>query len=80
MSLLGAALAGQKKYAEAEPLLIAGYAGLKARAARIPAPTASHVAAAAARIVLLYEAWSKPDKAVEWRTKLGQSAATKPKT
>ena len=38
MSLLGAALAGQKKYAEAEPLLIGGYEGLKAREARIPAP------------------------------------------
>ncbi len=31
-SQLGAALAGQKKYLEAEPLLIDGYEGLKDRA------------------------------------------------
>ena len=36
MSLLGAALAGQKKYPHAEPPLIAGYEGLKGREAKIP--------------------------------------------
>ena len=36
--LLGAALAGQKKYAEAEPLMLSGYEGLKARESSIPAP------------------------------------------
>ena len=35
-SLLGASLLGQKKYAEAEPLLVAGYSGLKQREAKIP--------------------------------------------
>ena len=35
-SLLGDSLLGQKKYAEAEPLLLSGYEGLKAREARIP--------------------------------------------
>jgi hypothetical protein len=34
-SLLGARLAGQKKYAEAEPLLISGYQGMEARKDRI---------------------------------------------
>ena len=38
MSLLGTALAGRKQYAEAEPLLIGGYEGLKAREAAIPPP------------------------------------------
>ena len=71
MSLLGAALAGQKKYAEAEPLLIAGYEGLKAREAKIPAPSRGRLAAAAARIVPFYEAWGQPDKAAEWRRSLG---------
>ena len=36
MSLLGAALAGQEKYAEAKPLLTGGYEGLKARAGEDP--------------------------------------------
>ena len=53
MSQLGAALAGQKKYAEAEPLLIDGYDGMKAREAKIPAPAKKDLAAAAARIVTL---------------------------
>ena len=34
-SLLGASLAGQKKQAEAEPLLLAGYQGLLARKAQM---------------------------------------------
>jgi len=34
--MLGAALLGQKKYAEAEPLLIDGYEGMKQREQTIP--------------------------------------------
>jgi serine/threonine protein kinase/tetratricopeptide (TPR) repeat protein len=80
MSLLGAALAGQKRYVEAEPLLVQGYEGLKAREASIPAPSRGNLAAAAARIVPFYEAWGRADKAAEWRKTLGQPAAahTKP--
>ncbi len=37
-SLLGDSLLGQKKYAEAEPLIVSGYEGMKAREAKIPAP------------------------------------------
>jgi len=37
-SLLGASLAGQKKYAEAEPLLVEGYQGMLARKDRIAVP------------------------------------------
>jgi hypothetical protein len=37
-SLLGASLAGQKKYAEAEPLLLEGYQGMAARKDRIELP------------------------------------------
>src|SRR5205823_2759271 len=56
MSQLGAALAGQKKHAEAEPLLLQGYEGLKAREPNIPAPWKKHLAKAVARIVPFYEA------------------------
>jgi hypothetical protein len=34
-TLLGASLAGQKKYAEAEPLLLEGYRGMRARKERM---------------------------------------------
>ena len=37
-SLLGASLAGQKRFAEAEPFLIAGYEGMVQREAMIAAP------------------------------------------
>jgi serine/threonine protein kinase len=67
MSQLGTALAGQKNYAEAEPLLLQGYDGLKAREAKIPFPRKDSLASAAARIVKLYEAWGKPEQAEDWR-------------
>ena len=70
MSQLGAAVAGQKKYAEAEPLLLQGYDGLKSREADIPAAGKHHTSDAGARIVELYNAWGNKDKAEEWRKKL----------
>ena len=65
MSQLGAALAGQKKDQEAEPLLIDGYEGLKARQTKIPAPSRGQLTTAAARIVPFSEAWGKPDQAAQ---------------
>jgi hypothetical protein len=70
MSQLGAALAGQQKFLEAEALLIRGYEGMKAVEAKIPASSQNHLASASKRIVPFYEAWGKPEKAAEWRTKL----------
>jgi hypothetical protein len=78
MSQLGAALAGQTKYAEAEPLLLEGYGGLRARAAKIPAPRQNALSEAAARIVKLYEAWGKKDSADRWREMLKTAPAAKP--
>jgi hypothetical protein len=66
-SLLGASLLGQKKYAEAEPLLLQGYEGMKAREAKIPAPSKKNLAEAVARIIQLYDAWGKKDRARAWR-------------
>ena len=47
MSQLGAALAGLKQYPEAEPLLIGGYEGLRARERGIPASSRKILAVAA---------------------------------
>jgi tetratricopeptide (TPR) repeat protein len=66
-SLLGGSLAGQKKYAEAEPLLLQGYQGMAARKQRIAVPDRYHLDRAREWIVQLYEAWGKPEKAAEWR-------------
>ena len=68
-SLLGASLAGQKKYAEAEPLLLEGYQGMMARKDRIAVPDWYHMDRAREWIVQLYQAWGKPAQAAEWREK-----------
>jgi tetratricopeptide (TPR) repeat protein len=68
-SLLGASLAGEKKYAIAEPLLRAGYQGMLARKERIGVPDRYHLERAQQWLVELYQAWGKPAKAAEWRKK-----------
>jgi tetratricopeptide (TPR) repeat protein len=68
-SLLGAALAGQKKYVEAEPLLLEGYQGMAVRKGRIDVPNWYHLDLAREWLVQLYQAWGKPAKAAEWRKK-----------
>jgi len=69
-SLLGGSQLGQKKYADAEPLLLAGYEGLKARQKDIPPLALPRLKEAGQRVVDLYQAWEKPDKVKEWREKL----------
>ena len=71
-SQLGGALLGRKKYAEAEPLIVQGYEGMKAREARISPLGKPRLTEAAERVVRLYEEWGKKDKAAEWRTRLAK--------
>ena len=71
-SLLGGSLLGRKRYAEAEPLIVSGYEGLKAREAKIPPPGMPRLAEGAERVIRLYEEWGMKDKAVEWRTRLAK--------
>jgi eukaryotic-like serine/threonine-protein kinase len=52
-SLLGASLAGQKKYPEAEPLLLKGYRGMLERKERIAVPDWYHLDRAREWIVRL---------------------------
>jgi len=66
-SLLGASLAGQKKYAEAEPLLLDGYRGMLARKDRIGVPDWYHLSRAHEWILELYRDWDKPEEAAKWR-------------
>jgi tetratricopeptide (TPR) repeat protein len=66
-SLLGASLAGEKKYAEAEPLLLEGYRGMVARKDRIPVPQWRHLYSAHEWVARRYAAWGKPEKAAKSR-------------
>jgi tetratricopeptide (TPR) repeat protein len=68
-SLLGASLSGQKRYAEAEPLLLEGYQGMLTRKGRMAVPDWYHLDRAREWTVELYRAWGKPMKAAEWRQK-----------
>jgi hypothetical protein len=65
--VLGAALAGEKKYAEAELLLLDGYQGMLTRKDRIDTPDRYHLDRAGEWLVRLYQAWGDPDKAADWR-------------
>jgi hypothetical protein len=67
---LGEALLEQKKYADAEPLLLSGYEGLKQREAKIPAQDKVRLVKGLGRLVQLYEAWGKKDQEARWRKEL----------
>ena len=69
-TIFGAALSGEKKYAEAEKALIEGYQALTERSASIPANSGSALNTAGTWIVELYTAWGKPERAAEWTAKL----------
>jgi serine/threonine protein kinase/tetratricopeptide (TPR) repeat protein len=69
-SLLGEVLAGQKKYAEAELLVLRGYEGMKQREAILPGVEKRRLAEAGERVVRFYETTKQPDKARVWRESL----------
>jgi serine/threonine protein kinase/lipopolysaccharide biosynthesis regulator YciM len=69
-SLLGGALLGQQKYAEAEPLLRDGYEGMKQRETKIWPIEKKPLADAAERLADLYDATGRADEARAWRAKL----------
>ena len=66
-SLLGGALLGQKKYADAEPLLLAGYEGMKQREKTIPEQGNVRFPEALDRLIELSMALNKPDEAKKWQ-------------
>src|SRR5262249_1793158 len=65
-SALGGALLGQQKYADAEPLLLTGDEGLKARERMVP-PNENRPPEAPDRLIDLYTAINKPDEAKKWQ-------------
>jgi hypothetical protein len=77
-SVLGAALLGQAKYDEAEPLLLAGYEGMKQREPKIPAASkVGLLIEAAERLVRLYDARGQKDATEAWRKRLEEAKAAK---
>lgn len=68
-SMLGGALLGQKKYADAEPLLVQGYEGMKAHEKAIPQAGGSEalIPEALDRLIGLYTALDKPDEVKKYQ-------------
>jgi eukaryotic-like serine/threonine-protein kinase len=74
-TFLGSCLLGQKKYAEAEPLLLAGYQGMKERESTMSTLSKERdfLNAAINPIIRLYNATDRPEEAAKWRAKLPAS-------
>jgi hypothetical protein len=81
-SMLGQSLVGQKKYAEAEPYLMEGYNVGKALFDALGDVDLRRVSIkeTVERLVQLYEAWDKPDKAAKWRKELEAFKKSAPKS
>ena len=79
-SLLGGVLLEQKQNTPLpRPLLLTVYEGLKAGEGQLsPLYARFRVTEAGQRIVTLYEAWGKAEKAGEWQAKLAASGDSKP--
>ncbi|MBI2927182.1 MAG: hypothetical protein HYY24_15930 [Verrucomicrobia bacterium] len=69
-SRLGGSLLGQKKYADAEPLLLSGYEGMKQREDKIPPAGRPRLKETIQRLVQLYDATGRSDQVAEWKQKL----------
>lgn len=67
MTLLGASLSKQKKYAEAEPLLVEGYRGLESLQDKASPLDKVQVPRARKWAEELYQAWGKPERAAAFR-------------
>jgi tetratricopeptide (TPR) repeat protein len=85
--LLGAALLGQKRFAEAEPLRTQAHEGIQERRDNIPEKDRQgRLTESVEALVRLYTEWGKPELARQWRTRLTleqpaplpESAATPP--
>lgn len=66
-SLLGASLAGEHKYEEAEPLLVGSYEGMEQNAASVSDLSRQKLRKTGELIVKFYAEWNKPQKSDEWR-------------
>ncbi|MHC5023448.1 MAG: tetratricopeptide repeat protein [Planctomycetota bacterium] len=74
-SMLGGALSGQRRFVEAEPLLLDGYRGMKERETDIPAQAGARIPEALERLVHLYAEKGNDPEAARWRAKLEEMTA-----
>jgi serine/threonine protein kinase/tetratricopeptide (TPR) repeat protein len=75
--MLGEILFVQKRYAEAEPLLLSGYEGMKQRESKIPAVSKVRLKEALQALVQLYEVQGRSNEASQWQQKLDDFERTR---
>jgi tetratricopeptide (TPR) repeat protein len=68
-SLVGQTLTGQKKYSDAEPLLLSGYTGMKLRETNISPENKIRIKEARERVLRFYLETGQLDRAAEWKQK-----------
>jgi len=71
-TMVALCLVDQRRFAEAERLMLEAYPIVEKEFG----PGHRRVAAVVERLVALYEAWGKPDKAREWRSRLSTSPSS----
>ena len=74
-SMRGEALLGQKKYAEAEQLLLKGYQGMKQRERTIPPQGSARIPEALDRLIELYSVTNRPAEVKKWRAERAKCPA-----
>ena len=77
-SILGSSLLRQRKFTEAEPLVVAGYEGMNQRQEKIPPEYKFRLRECLECLVHLYEATGRPDQAAEWKKKLADYNRSEP--
>jgi hypothetical protein len=78
-SQLGGALLGQKKYADAEPLLLTDYEGMKKREKSVPKVAETRIPEALDRLIELYTATNQPDEVEQWQAERAKYPKATPK-
>ena len=76
--MLGRALLGQKKYAEAEPLLREGYDRMKQREKMIPPLNRKHLPETIDRLIELYTVTERPEEAKKWQAERAKYSGAGP--
>src|SRR5262249_21090322 len=69
-SMLGGSLLAQKRYAEAEPLMLEGYQGLKQLEDKYPAAVRQELKPALQDFIQLYTETGRSEKAAVWKQRL----------
>ena len=67
-NMLGAAKAGQKRFAEAEALLLEGYRGMHERRATMPPFHLPRIGESVERIITFYTAAGRTDEVARWQS------------